>query len=136
MSPYVFEQYNWSGLANLQRYLGMTVFVIICLLIDCNNFFYKYLIWVPPNHVLLKYRIFLWGFAAVATSKEWYEFVSDPNNHRLGPFAWLSFYVSLIELSGIVKFAGTEFNTPLPTWIYYMWSVIFGFWLLGLYRAY
>ena len=60
--------------------------------------------WVPPNHDLLKYRVVLWGWVAIATSKEWYEYVSNPHCHRLGPFAWMTFYVSLIELSAIFKF--------------------------------
>lgn len=81
------------------------MFVVICLLIDCNNFFYKFLVWIPPNHDLLKYRLMLWGFVAIATSKEWYEYVSNPCCKRLGPFAWLTFYVSLIELSSVYKFA-------------------------------
>jgi hypothetical protein len=92
--------------------------------------------WVPPSHFLLQFRIFLWGFVAIATSKEWYEYVSNENSHRLGPFAWLSFYTSLIEVSGVVKFAGKEFDSPLPTWVYFMWGTIFAFWLAGFYRAF
>ena len=88
----------------MERYIGVSVFVFICLLIDCNNFFLKFLVWVPPDHDILKVRVILWGWAAVATSKEWYEYVSNPHCHRLGPFAWLTFYVSLIELSAIFKF--------------------------------
>jgi phosphatidylserine synthase 2 len=87
----------------------MTVFIVICLLIDCNNFFYKFLVWVPPDHDLLKVRIFLWGFAAIATSKEWYEYVSNPVCHRLGPFVWLTFYTCAIESLSVYKFRGSEF---------------------------
>jgi phosphatidylserine synthase 2 len=104
LRPAALERYEWSGLQSLERYVGLTMFIIVCLLIDCNNFFYKYLVWVPADHDLLKFRIFLWGFAAIATSKEWYEYVSNPHCHRLGPFAWLTFYVSLIELSSVMKF--------------------------------
>ena len=78
LRPSALEQYEWSALQNLNRYIGVTVFVVICLLIDCNNFFYKFLVWIPPNHDLLKYRASLWGFVAIATSKEWYEYVSNP----------------------------------------------------------
>jgi len=102
--PAALEQYEWSALQDLNRYIGVSVFVSTCLLIDCNNFFYKFLVWIPPNHDLLKYRVTLWGFVAIATSKEWYEYVSNPHCHRLGPFAWLTFYVCLIELSSIYKF--------------------------------
>jgi phosphatidylserine synthase 2 len=114
----------------------MTVFIVICLLIDCNNFFYKFLVWVPPNHDLLKVRIFLWGFAAIATSKEWYEYVSNDHCHRLGPYAWLTFYVSLIELSSVIKFQTNEFVEPFPVWVKAGWAVIGAVYFAGLYVAY
>jgi len=136
MTPSVFEQYEWSGLSSTVRYLGASVFIVVNLMVDCNNFFYKYVIWLPADHMLLKIRIFLWGFCAVATGKEWYEYVSNPNSNRLGPFAWLTFYVSLVELSGVVKFRGTSFDAPLPMWVYCMWSVIAALWLLGFYIAF
>lgn len=78
MTPSVFEQYEWSGLSSTARYLGTSVFIVVNLVVDCNNFFYKYVIWLPPSHTLLQIRIFLWGFCAVATGKEWYEYVSNP----------------------------------------------------------
>ena len=114
----------------------MTVFIVICLLIDCNNFFYKFLVWVPPDHDLLKVRIFLWGFAAIATSKEWYEYVSNDHCHRLGPYAWLTFYVSLIELSSVIKFQTNEFVEPFPVWVKTGWAVIGAVYFAGLYVAY
>ena len=111
------------------------MFVVVCLLIDCNNFFYKFILWVPHDHLLLKFRIFLWGFAAMATSKEWYEYVNNRNCHRLGPFAWLTFYVSAMALSGLVKIAGPECSIPLPTWVHVMWSCLFATWLYLLQKA-
>ena len=134
--PAALEQYEWSGLQSVERYLGLTFFVIICLLIDCNNFFYKFLVWVPPEHQLLQFRIVLWGFAAIATSKEWYEYVSNQNCHRLGPFAWMTIYVSLIELSSVIKFKTNEFTEPFPLWILIGWSIIGVIFLIGLFIAY
>ncbi len=103
----MFERYQWSHLNSVTNYLGVTAFILINLTVDLNNFFYKFLIWVPASHTLLKVRIFIWGFAAMATSKEWYEYISNPNSNRLGPFAWVSIYVAFIELSGVMKFKGT-----------------------------
>jgi phosphatidylserine synthase 2 len=112
------------------------VFIITTLVIDCNNFFYKYLAWIPAEHQLVKYRVVLWGLVAVATSKEWYEYVSNPQCHRPGPFVWLSFYVSAIELSSIYKFRGNEFQNPFPWWINLMWTVLAAIFLLGLLKSY
>ena len=138
LRPSALEQYEWSALQNLNRYIGVTVFVVICLLIDCNNFFYKFLVWIPPNHDLLKYRLLLWGFVAIATSKEWYEYVSNPYCKILGPFAWLTFYVSLIELSSVYKFAveTNSFTDPFPAWIWYCWYTVGILYSWGFYVAF
>jgi len=133
--PAAFEKYEWAGLRSVKDYMGVTVFVIVCLLIDCNNFFYKALVWVPPNHNILMVRICLWGFAAIATSEEWYEYVSNENQHRLGPFAWMTFYTALIELSSVIKFSTGKFTEPFPTWIVCVWTVLGAVYSYGFYIA-
>jgi phosphatidylserine synthase 2 len=132
----VFESYEWSALQSLQRYLGVTTFVVVCLVIDCNNFFYKYLAEIPASHRIVGFRIFLWGFVSIPTSKEWYEYITNQNSNRLGPFAWLTFYVSAIELSSIYKFRGEEFVGRFPDWIYAMWGVIFVIFIIGFLKAF
>lgn len=81
-------------------------------------------------------RVTLWGFVALATSKEWYEYVSNPNSNRLGPFAWLTFYVSSIELCSIYKFRGSEFVNEFPIWINAIWSVLAVLYIFGLVKAF
>lgn len=136
LRPAAFERYEWSGLESVQRYLGVSVFVVVCLTIDCNNFFYKYLAWIPASHRLVIFRVTLWGWVAVATSKEWYEYVSNPNSNRLGPFAWLTFYTCGIELSTIYKFRGNEFVNKFPLWIQAIWIALGFIYLVGLYKAF
>lgn len=78
----------------------------------------------------------MWGFAAIATSKEWYEYVSNPHCHRLGAFAWMTYYVCAIELSTIYKFRGNEFVNPFPWWINTLWVIILFIYLAGFYKAF
>ena len=103
MRPNFLQQYEWAGLQSFQRFFGMTVFVIIVLVIDCNNFFMKFVLWVPAEHDLLKFRVLLWGVCSLATAKEWYEYVSNEYCHRLGPFAWLTFYTCGVETLTVIK---------------------------------
>jgi phosphatidylserine synthase 2 len=100
------------------------------------NFFLKYLLWVPPEHGCLQIRCMLWGWVAIATSKEWYEYVSNKHCHRLGPFAWLTFYTSLIELSTVIKFSKGEFQGVIPSWVKCGWVVLAAVFLAGLLHAY
>ena len=136
LRPAAFEKYEWSAFQSIERYLGVTVFIVVTLVVDCNNFFYKYLAEIPASHRLVAFRTFLWGFVAIATSKEWYEYVSNPNNNRLGPFAWLCFYVCSVELSSVYKFRGDKFVNRFPTWIYMIWSILAAFYLVGFVKAF
>lgn len=103
LRPSYFEQYQWAGLASVWRLIGASTFVAIVLIVDCNNFFLKYVLWVPAEHDLLKFRVFIWGLLSLAAAKEWYEYVSNPCCHRAGPFSWLTFYGIGIECLLVVK---------------------------------
>ncbi len=136
LRPQVLERFEWSALQNLSRYIGVATFCCVTLIIDCNNFFYKYLAWIPADHLLVKYRVLLWGFVAIATSKEWYEYVSNPVCHRLGPFVWLTLYTCAIESLSVYKFRGDEFQNPFPWWIKAIWALIAVMFTIGAFKAY
>ena len=104
------------------------------MIIDCNNFFIKFCLWVPPDHDLLKFRVALLGLCSLATSKEWYEYISNEYCHRLGPFAWLTFYTASVELLAVVKFSQGLFTEPFPWYVKVMWtcfSIVF-LWLMSI----
>jgi len=86
----------------------VVTFIIVCLVIDLNNFFLKALLWIPPDHEIMKFRIAVWGFCAIATAKEWHEYISDDNHHRLGAFAWMAFYTCGLEALTTVKFGRAD----------------------------
>ena len=115
--------------------LGTLTFIAMMLVIDCNNFFLKYLLFIPANHDVLIYRVALWGFCAIATSKEWYEYVVNPNIHRIGPFSWLSFYTALIELMAVIKFSKGMFTEPFPLHVKVIWTAIFILLSMAFYTA-
>ena len=124
LRPTVFERYEWAGLQDIRRLLGVTMFCLVCLIFDCNNFFMKYVLWVPAEHDLLKYRVTLLGLASIATAKEWYEFISNTYCHRLGTFAWLSFYTVGVELLLVIRFSKGQFTEPFPWFVKLIWSCI------------
>jgi phosphatidylserine synthase 2 len=94
------------------------------LAVDCNNFFLKYILWVPPEHKILSTRVAIWAFSAIAATKEFYEFASNPYCKRVGPFIWLTTFTLLIESSIVFKFGATMFTAPFPWYVQLMWSVI------------
>jgi len=120
----------------VQRFLGVTLFVVMTLTIDCNNFFLKYVLWVPADHDLLKFRVALLGLCALAVSKEWYEFLSNKFCHRLGPFAWLMFYNCGVEVLLVIKCSEGKFTEPFPWYVKAIWTCLTAGFLLLLSIAY
>jgi phosphatidylserine synthase 2 len=104
--------------------------------VDCNNFFLKFIVWVPPDHGILKVRLALWAFSALAATKEYYEFISNPYCKRVGPFIWLTSFTLLIEFSFIVKFGSVMFTEPFPWYVQVMWAIIGVFVVIGAIVAY
>ena len=133
--PQVFEKYEWAGLRSPQRLLAITAYITLILTVDCSNFFMKFVLWVPAEHDMLKYRVALWGCAALAASKEWYEFSSNDFCHRLGPFAWLAFYTCAIEVLITAKNSYDMFYEPFPWYVKVIWSCIITSWCSLMYIA-
>jgi len=134
LRPATLEQFEWAGLGNLQRFFGVLTFIILVLVIDCNNFFLKFVLWVPAEHDLLKFRVALWGLCSLATSKEWYEYISNEYCHRMGPFNWLTFYTASIEVLIVIKASEGQFTEAFPWYVKAIWfciAILF-FWLLSI----
>jgi len=140
LAPVAYEKYNWAIFSSPKKFLGVLTFVIVCLTIDCNNFFLKALYWIPADHEIMKFRIFMWGFAALATAKEWYEYTSNVNHNRVMAFAWMTFYTCGIEVMMTIK-AGIHDKlfdfSVFPWFVYLIWicfAVIIAGCLLHSYR--
>lgn len=95
--PDVLSTYDWQMFSNLKRYSQVLFYIWFVLSVDSLNFFMKYVLWVPAESDILKARVAIWAFTAIITSKEFYEYVDDPNCKRVGPFFWLSCYTIAIE---------------------------------------
>lgn len=54
--------------------MGYCTFILV---VDTNNFFLKYILFVPADHWLLVARVTLWGLIAINASREYYEFMAS-----------------------------------------------------------
>ena len=102
--PNVWTRYDWSMFKSPKRFNQILFFCLLSLGIDCMNFFLKFILWIPPNHNVLAVRVFMWGFGCVASAKEYYEFISNKNCKRLGPFVWVPCFALGVEFSIAIKF--------------------------------
>ena len=99
--------------------------------VDTLNFLLRFVLWVSAESDLLKARVAIWAFSAIATSKEYYIFCDDPNCKRVGPFTWLSTYTLFIEYSIWFKFSRGLFDAPFPWYVILINIVYFSLVILG-----
>jgi len=118
------QETEWWCLKDVATLLGVTAFGLVNLAVDCNNFFLKYLLWVPPDHELLKFRVIMMGLCALGTASEWYDFINNKNCKTLGPFAWCMILIACIETLITIKFSNNIFVEPFPLYVKVMWSVL------------
>lgn len=129
--PNVWQRHDWGVFSSLWKYTAVFFYCFFVLSVDCNNFFLKYIMWVPPEHKILQVRLAIWAFSAIAATKEFYEFVANPYCKRVGPFIWLTSFTLMIEFSIVVKFGSTMFTAPFPWYVQAMWSVLGVFIVIG-----
>lgn len=134
--PNFWEKYQWNLFESPFRYVQVLWYCIFILSVDCNNFFLKFILYVPPNHDLLKYRLVVWGFSAIPASKEYYEYMHNKYCYKFGPFIWLSTFTLLVEFSIMFKFGVHIFVQPFPWYVKYMWITIGAIFIAGGYYAY
>ena len=134
--PNVWARYDWSMFNSLKRYGQLLFFCFLCLGIDCMNFFLKFILWVPANHRLLSIRLFIWAFTSIAAAKEYYEFITNRNCKRVGPFTWMGSLSLAVEFSIALKFGHTMFHAPFPWYVNVMWVILWTLLISGAIYSY
>eukprot|EP01117_Protostelium_nocturnum_P013513 TRINITY_DN5047_c0_g1_i3.p1 TRINITY_DN5047_c0_g1~~TRINITY_DN5047_c0_g1_i3.p1 ORF type:complete len:412 (+),score=101.41 TRINITY_DN5047_c0_g1_i3:507-1742(+) len=125
------EEYNWNITKSWKRFVAVITIMVVLNVVELNAFFLKYVLYIPPPHIINILRLFLvWGLAMPAT-REFYQYVSDPLCKRFGTSCWLVVAGASLELLVWVKYARSQrmFEKPAPTVVVYSWitaiSVLF-----------
>jgi len=93
--------------------------------VELNCFFLKFVLWHPPPHYLVIGRLFLWFFIGLPATREYYEFVSNPQCKKVGTMAWLAGAITGVEALLWIKCSPGQFPhvTSHPTLIVVSWSI-------------
>ena len=129
--PEILLKHNWKMFGSLKRYLQVWFYIFFVLSVDALNFFLKFVLYIPAESDILKARVAIWAFTAIATSKEYYIFIDDPNCKRVGPFFWLSVYTIGIEYSIWIKYMLSEFDAPFPWYVKVINFLYFSLFIIG-----
>ena len=105
-----------------QRCLAVFLMILFMLIGELNGFLTKHVLYIPSSHYLVTVRLFLIGFIALPSVRQFYSYVTDRNCDRLGTQAWVGFAILFAELLFSIKFGMAIF--PRPAMLY------LGCWLL------
>ena len=125
-TPATWDSYIWNPTSSPLRFLQCAFVVILCLVFELNAFFLKYVLWIPPPHLLNHIRLALWfGIANIAT-REYYVFITSKEGMHLtkmGANAWLAIAGALIEIIVVLKHGRGMFEVPWPRHVLWFWGV-------------
>jgi phosphatidylserine synthase 2 len=107
--PVQWTKFEWDFLSSPRRFFGTILFLTIGSVIELNCFFLKFVLWHPPPHFLVVNRLVIWWLISLPASREYYEFVNNPNCKKLGTMAWLAFATVGIETLLWIKCSTGQF---------------------------
>lgn len=129
-TPKNWKMYEWNVFQSPTKFFYFGMVVIFISINECNAFFLKYLLWVPPTSPLNVYRLLIWFLIGVPAAREFYVFFDDEDKSRIGFNAWISAGVLITELLVVIKYARGVFVWTFPPHIWVNWGLFAG--LLGL----
>ena len=134
-TPATWDSYIWNPTSSPLRFTQCAFVVLVCLVFELNAFFLKFVLWIPPPHLLNHIRLALWfGISNVSTS-EYYVFITSKEGMHLtkmGANAWLVVAAMIIEILVVLKHGRGMFEAPWPKRVLWFWgafATIIGVWL-------
>ena len=123
--PFSWTKYEWDMFASYKRFFCVNMVPIAASIIELNAFFLKYVLWIPPTNNLNIYRLCLIFMLSIPTSREFYQYVTDPQTKRFGHNSWLFVAICTSELLITIKFGKGMFTQPFPEYIVNSWLTFF-----------
>ncbi|KAJ1962691.1 hypothetical protein IWQ62_003447 [Dispira parvispora] len=133
-TPHSWTKFEWGPTKSFRNYMAVICLVICVLVCELNAFYLKYLLWIPPEHPLVTYRLILMFLFGIPSTREAYDYLMSPTNPRIGTQIWLMLANIVTEVLICVKLAKGEFNEPAPPAVVTFWAVFLA--LLIIYPIY
>ena len=127
------DAYQWHMFQSPKRFLQVLLVLAVMFAQEVNCFTMKYILNMAPSYHFVVGRLAFFGFVAVSSLREFYDFISEPSQKRLGTTAWVGAACIIAESLWIGKMArqGEYFRQPMPAHIALPWCyciVAFGTW--------
>lgn len=93
------------------------------LIAELNAFYLKYILWIPPEHILNVLRLLLHAFMGTVAVRETFQYFTDEKCKKIGAQCWITIMIIIMEVIICFKFGKNLFPNPAP-------KRIVGFWII------
>ncbi|KRW98809.1 hypothetical protein PPERSA_10580 [Pseudocohnilembus persalinus] len=119
------EDHHWQVFSSAKRFLQVLFFMVLFQMIDLSFFFNKFVLDIKENHGLCVLRTFLMGFLAIPSAREYYEYLTNKNCKRLGPYCWNLIAILVVEAQLFLNnMRRKQFDIPFPWYVKAIWAAI------------
>jgi len=124
-TPYSWTDFDWRPTSSLKRWVSMLGVIGYFLLAELNTFYLKFVLWIPPPHVLCLGRLVFFLFVGAVAMRETFQLMDDPNCKTLGAQTFVIGAIIVTELLICLKFDWETVTKPLPNHITVAWIIGF-----------
>jgi len=120
-SPHTWIEFQWNPLSSFERWIAILCIIGTFLITELNTFYLKFVLWIPPEHILNPLRllfVLLWGAVCL---RETFQLLDDPECDKLGRQSWVMLTIIATELLICFKFGWNTITQPLPKHIALWW---------------
>jgi hypothetical protein len=100
----------------------MVWYIIFINLVDLGNFVLKFILFIPADHLILKFRVVMWGFCAITSTREYYDYMK--RSKPLGMQVWLCHMILFAEWICVWRHSEGVFLNTTPMLVQVAWSVL------------
>ncbi|XP_071809454.1 phosphatidylserine synthase 2-like [Asterias amurensis] len=120
-TPYSWTRFDWQPTANITRWLAVLGIISMYLLAELNTFYLKFILWIPPPHMLNWLRLVLYVLVGSCALRETFQYMSDPDCKQFGQQSWVTSAIVFTELLIAIKFDLPLLLKPFPRYIAIGW---------------
>ncbi|CAF0745255.1 unnamed protein product [Didymodactylos carnosus] len=77
-TPHDWLEFSWRPQSSLKRWGGMLCIIIMLFLAELGTFYLKFILWIPPPHLLCVGRLLFFLLAGSVAMRELFEYMDNP----------------------------------------------------------
>ncbi|CAF1529748.1 unnamed protein product, partial [Didymodactylos carnosus] len=123
-TPHDWLEFSWRPQSSLKRWCAMLGIITMLFLAELGTFYLKFILWIPPPHLLCLGRLLFFLLAGGVAMREVFEYLDNSECKKFGRQSWLISAIIITEVLIVLKFGWNIVTLPFPFHITVLWLTI------------